>query len=336
MDTKYYDALEVHPGASPEVIRAAYQALMKVHHPDKKATVLGARAKALNEAYEVLSDAAKREEYDRRRTDVSGTVIDGVRIDAAIAEGGFGKTYKGTHLLTGMPVCVKHCSRISPEDAAILVDETKAMWDLRHYALPAARNLVRLDDGSLALFMSYIEGPTLEKLALGFAAKGKRIPAEHVAWITSRILNALSYIHRHGVVHGDLKPLNVIVQAERHAAFLVDFGLAAVRPTRSTGSKGYTDLFSPPEQVRGDPLNPQTDFYSLGMTMLFALTGDMGHTSRREVPSDVPDALCKFILRLIVRDPANRPDWRKEDVIASFEAVRMASFGRTQSGLLEL
>ena len=337
MDTRLYDILEVHPAASPGVIRAAYHALIQVHHPDKKKTVFGSKAKALNEAYEVLSDPAKRAAYDASRNDLQGTVIGDFRIDAPIAEGGFGKTYRGTHVLLGEPVCVKHCSRVSPADADIICREAKAMWDLRHYALPAVRTLLKLDDGSLALVMSYVEGPTLAQVVEKLASQGKSLPPEHLAWIVSRVLNALSYIHRHGVIHGDIKPQNIVVQPKEHAAFLVDFGLAAVKPTQKTGSEGYTELFSPPEQVAGKPLLPQSDFYALGMTMLYALTGgDEGRLRRREVAADLPDPLCKFILRLLVRDPLNRPDWAKENLVDTFELVRRASFGRVQSGMMPL
>lgn len=336
MDTRHYDTLEVHPSASPEVITAAYKALMKKHHPDKKQTV-GLRARAINEAYEVLSDPTKRADYDRTRLDLDGKMVGDFRIDSAIAEGGFGRTYKGTHVLLGEPVCVKHCSRVSPADTAILVQEAKAMWDLRHYALPAVRTLLKLDDGSLALVMSYVEGPTLAQVVEKLAAKGQKLDPEHLCWIVSRVLNALSYIHRHGVVHGDLKPQNIVVQPAVHAAFLVDFGLAAVKPTKSTGSQGYTELFSPPEQVSGKPLLPQADFYALGMTMLYALTGGSEeHIRRREVAADLPDPLCKFILRLLVRDPLHRPDWAKENLVDTFDGVRKASFGRTQSGMIPL
>lgn len=336
MDTMLYDDLEVHPNASSGVIQAAYKALMKAHHPDVKDTVLGTKAKAITAAYAVLSDPVQRAAYDQKRLNLQGVIVGGCRIDAPIAEGGFGKTYRGTHLLTGMPVCVKHCSRISPADATILIEETKAMWDLRHYALPAARNLVKLDDGSLALVMSYIEGPTFEKVIQTCAARRARLEPEHVAWVASRVLNALSYMHRHGVVHGDLKPGNIILKPEEHAAFVVDFGLSAVKPSKTVGSKGYTSVFSPPEQVKGAPLLPQTDFYALGMTMLYALTGDLARAEQHEVPTGVPDPLCKFVRRLLVRDPLSRPDWRNEDLIATFDGVRKASFGRVQSNLIPL
>jgi serine/threonine protein kinase len=335
-DTDHYETLEVHPRASPAVIEAAYRALMKRHHPDIKKTDRVARR--LNAAYAVLSDKEARARYDHARAGAVGESLGEFRVESLIAEGGFGKTYKGRHLIVGEPVCIKHCSEISAADAAILREEAKAMWDLRHYAIPAVRNLLRLPDGSLALVMSYIEGPTLEQVIEKYQAKKKRLEPEAVAWITQRILNALSYIHRHGVVHGDLKPQNIIVQPTTHAAVLVDFGLAAIKPTRATKNKGYTELFSPPEQLSEDaPLIPETDFYSLGMTMIYALAGgDADHTRRKELPADVPEPLRRFIQRLVVRHPLDRPRWEKEDLIATLETARREAFGRTISGMIPL
>jgi serine/threonine protein kinase len=82
------------------------------------------------------------------------------------------------------------------------------MWDLRHYSIPAARDLIQLDDSTMALVMSYIPGPTLAQVI----EKSGRMDAEHVAWISQRILNALMYMHERGIVHGDLKPQNIIIE----------------------------------------------------------------------------------------------------------------------------
>lgn len=327
----YYALLEVRPNASPEVITAAYRVLMKRFHPDAD----GGNekiAKRLNEAHAVLADPSARKAYDRARGSVAGTMIGEFRVLKEIAEGGFGKTYKGEHVLVGEPVCIKHCSRISPQDEAVLIEEARAAWDLRHHALPAMRNLLRLDDDSVALVMSYIPGPTLAQIV----EKNGRMNPEHVAWITQRLLNALQYMHFHGVVHGDLKPQNVIIQPQEHHAVLVDFGLAMVKPDGKTGAKGYTDYFAPPEQVRGRPILPESDLYSLGMTMLYALGGNVAHVAKKQVPDSTPDPLCQFIQRLIVTDVLARPRWDKEDLYDSFTTVRKQSFGRSFSNMKPL
>ncbi len=318
-----YKILEIDSRASATVIKAAYQALIKLHHPDHSGS--DAKAKELNAAYEILSDSTKRRAYDKSSKDQTGTIIGSYRVLESIAEGGFGATYKGEHLITKDPVCIKHCSMVSPAHDAVLIQEMKSIWDLRHYALPAMRDLQRLDDGSLALIMSYIPGYTLEQIV----EKAGKIEPETTAWITERILNALLYLHHHGVIHGDIKPQNVIIQPSTHSVVLVDFGLAMVKPGSSDKSIGYTPVFASPEQISGKTLLPASDYYSVGMLMMYALNGGK-RMDKKEVPSSVPDAMANFISSLIKKDVLLRP---QEDLFDTFVKVRQDSFGRTRSGM---
>lgn len=324
----HYEVLQVMPTARPEVIAAAYRAQMKLLHPDHDPNHNDVAA-AMNEAHRVLSDPDLRAAYDATLANQPGDVIGGkYRLIKKIATGGFGTTYLAEHIaLPGNFVCIKHAGKIAPEYEAILANEATAMWDLRHHAIPAIRDYLRLDDGSVAMVMSYIPGPTLQSLV----EENGPIVAEDVAWISERILNALQYLHYHGVVHGDLKPLNVIVDEERHEATLVDFGLVSVRPIGSSRSIGETPLFSGPEIRKGLPPLPQADFYSLGATMIFALTGDLEAVDKRKVPDSLPDPICNFLQRLMRWQPLQRPDWANEDMMETFARIRQESFGRRYS-----
>lgn len=246
-----------------------------------------------------------------------------------IAEGGFGITYLAEHTKLKAKVCIKHASSISDIDEKLMFEEARAIWDLRHYAIPAIRDVLKLPDGSVALVMSYIPGPTLAQII----EKKHRLDAEHVSWIVSRALNALKYLHFNGVVHGDVKPQNIIIQPESHNVVLVDFGLAAIRPRRDTTNKGHTPIFAAPEQIDGRPLVPETDFYCLGTTMIYALGGDVEH---RKVPDNAPEAICNFIKRLLPIQVLSRPSWDKEDLCDTFSDVREKAFGRTMSNMKKL
>jgi len=325
-----YARLQVHPQADEEVIEAAFKALAKKYHPDRGGDEKV--FKAVGEARDILTDTARRREYDVSRAPRAGGTVGQYRLLDRIAEGGFGNTFKAEHLVNRKLACVKFCSNVPPEFFDLLIEESVAAWDLRHYAIPAMRDIIRQPDGSYALVMSYIPGPTLAQII----EKNGRLEAEHVAWITDRVLNALKYIHYHGIVHGDIKPQNIIVQPKEHMAVLVDFGLSAIKPTRSTAAKGFTELFAPPEQIVGSPIVPESDFYSLGMTMLYALSGGNADAlHRRLVPADVPDALCAFIKALIVRDVLARPRWplrhEDDDLVDQFREIRKQSFGRERS-----
>ncbi len=321
-----YKILEVDHRASAVVIKAAYHALAKIHHPDHSGDPK--KFKEVAAAYEILSDTDKKKKHDKLAKEKTGTIIGSYRVLESIAEGGFGCTYKGEHIITKDPVCIKHCSMVSPAHDAVLIQEMKSIWDLRHYAMPVMRDLERLDDGSLALIMSYIPGYTLEQIV----EKAGKIEPETTAWITERILNALLYLHHHGVIHGDIKPQNIIIQPKTHSVVLVDFGLAMVRPGSSDKSIGYTPTFASPEQISGKALLPASDYYSLGMLMVYALNGGK-RMDKKEVPSSVPDPMANFIGNLVKKDVLLRP---QNGLFEEFVKVRQDSFGRTRSGMKDI
>ena len=322
-----YDVLEISPRASEEVITAAHDVLAKKYSSKKRANKTAVIS--LNEAKDTLLDKVKREEYDKKREDLKGSVIGNYRVLELIAEGGFGKTYKGEHVTLKAPVCIKHGHYVSPQDEKILLEEAKSIWDLRHYGIPTMRDILKIDDGSLAIVMSYIPGKTLGKIV----EKAGKLDVEHVSWITERTLNVLKYLHFNGVVHGDVKPQNIIIQPESHNLVLVDYGLSLIRPTKESKSVGYTPYFASPEQEKGNPLLPESDFYSLGMTMIYALGGDI---ERKKVPQSTPEPLCDFIKKLLVKDVLYRPNWEKEDLFETISELRLKMFGRKHSGMKKL
>jgi serine/threonine protein kinase len=328
----YYEILQVTPRATENVIQAAYRALAKIHHPDFTPDTQGQAMRLINEAYHTLSDPARRSAYDKDRTPETDKVFGDYKIIQQIASGGFGTTYLAEYLPLKEHVCLKHCHKVSPEYTSILMAEAKAIWNLRHYALPTIRGMQRMPDGSWALIMSYIPGPTIEQIV----NKTGKIEPEHMAWIGQRILNALKYLHDHGVIHGDVKPQNIIIQPVTHQAALVDFGLAMVKPKRHDRSMGYTPRFAPPEEEEGRVLVPESDLYSFGMTLIYGLSGSTAHVERKQIPASVPQPFADFIKRLVVREVKNRPHWGLEDLCDTMSQVRVESFGRGHSNMKPL
>lgn len=323
VDNDPYRALEVDSRASLTVIKGAYHALVKECHPDHNGSE--AKMKTLNAAYAILSDEDKRKEYDLSKNEKTGTIIGNYRLLEAIAEGGFGRTYKAEQLLSKELVCVKHCSMVSAAYDAVLIEESRSIWDLRHYGLPVMRDLQRLDDGSLALIMSYVPGYTLEQIV----EKAGKLDAETMVWISERILNTLLYLHHNGVIHGDIKPQNIIIQPETHSVVLVDFGLAMVKPIKSSKSLGYTPFFASPEQISGKTLLPASDYYSLGMVMMYGLKGGK-NMDKKILPATVPDLMSDMIARMVKEDILKRP---QKDLFEDFVKMRQEAFGRVRTGM---
>jgi serine/threonine protein kinase len=318
----HHKLLQVDPRAEEPVIRAAHGVLRGAHEHD---TFMLDR---LDEALQALIGPNRPAPEDLRK----GKLVGGYRIISRIAEGGFGTTYVGEHETTRCPVCIKHALHISPTDEALLLEEARICWDLRHWGIPAIRDVIRMPDDSLAIVMSFIPGHTLEQVR-ELPEHRDGIAPEHVAWITERMLNILKYLHFNGVVNGDVKPANTIIQPEGHTVTLVDYGLSVLRPTSSDSAKGYTPFYASPEHLLGRPLIPESDLYGLGMTMIFALGGDVEHI---RVPGSTPPALCGFIKDLIRRDPLSRPNWNKVDLCQTIQDVRMTDFGRTASNMMKL
>ena len=173
-----FKILEVDPKASDEVITAAYETLGRIGGVDQK-TLDEALAEALAHTPEPIE---------------KGKVVGNYRITNLIAEGGFGTTYKAEHILSKRPVCIKHALHISASDTALLLDEARLCWDLRHWGIPAMRDIIEMPDGSLAIVMSFIPGPTLQQIREQPMYE-EGIDPEHVAWITERVLNILKYLH---------------------------------------------------------------------------------------------------------------------------------------------
>lgn len=321
----FYKVLQVSCDASEEVINSAYKTMIGINHPDKGGN--DRKAALINMARDALID--HREDYDKVRFNSEGKIIGNYKILEKIGEGGFGTTYKGKHLILEELVCIKHGHKISAEDEEVLLNEAKSIWDIRHHGLPAMRDILKLEDGSIALVMSYIPHPTLEHVI----KKVGKLEPEHVAWITERSLTVLGYLHYNGVVHGDIKPGNIMINPKSHNIVLIDFGLSTIRPKKGSYSLGFTPYFAAPEQLDNlAPPLPQTDFYSLGMTMIYALSGDDDVAlERKKIPSNIPKLLGTFIERLIRYDLKSRPSWEKENLVETLGKIREESFGRRRT-----
>lgn len=243
-----------------------------------------------------------------------------------IGDGGFARTYLASHILLGEMACLKQNINLSKEDVSLLRDEAKLLWRIHHHSLPTLRDYIELDDGSCVLVMTYIEGKDLFKIIDKDFPDG--IDPEHVCWITQRLLNALHYLHFYGIIHGDVKPHNILIVPKDHNAVLVDYGLSSIKPKSGTKAIGCTEAFAAPEQLAGKPPIPETDIYGLGVSMIYALGGNF---KAMTYPSSVPKDLQKYFSQMVVRDPMKRPS-TAESLIKPLADIRVKLFGRASSG----
>ncbi|MFC1608702.1 serine/threonine protein kinase [Patescibacteria group bacterium] len=253
-------------------------------------------------------------------------VVGSYELIKQIGEGGCARTYLGRHILLDDFACLKQNIEISAAEEEMLLREARLLWNVHHHSLPTLRDFLKVKDGSYVMVMTFVKGKDLFNVVQDDYPHG--IDPEHVCWMAQRLLNALHYLHYHGVVHADVKPHNIIVKPKEHNAVLVDYGLSAIAPRKRTVNIGYTLVFKAPEQeLGGPPPLPETDLYCLGLTMIYALGGD---PRSGKVPISVPQELRDFIRCLVVHDIKNRPRTALE-LIKPLSNIREKLFGRRSS-----
>ena len=227
----------------------------------------------------------------------------------ALGSGGFGKTWEGRHRLLGERACLKLCHDKVPEE--LVLNEARVLWNLYHPSLPTLRDLLRDEtSGRYVLAMRFVEGTVL--------TKERPLDLPTAIQVMGRMLRVLKFIHRRGIVHGDIKPANIILEPGRHNVVLVDLGTAIVKPTGTSKPVAYTPAFAAPETIRGAPPLPESDLYSLGLTMMHLLGGDI---QDRELPKNAPPPLLELLVALTRKDFTKRPRWGRDDPIAQFQRI---------------
>ncbi|MCS7153164.1 MAG: serine/threonine protein kinase, partial [Bacteroidia bacterium] len=129
-----------------------------------------------------------------------------------------------------------------------------------------------IQDGIAYLIMEYVQGESLNDLL----KRHGPISIEQTVQILSPIFDALSYLHQNKIIHRDLKPSNIIVLPDGSGK-LIDFGIAKAldedMKLTQTGTQIGTALYMAPEQIRGEPVSPQTDLYAMGLVVYECLFG---------------------------------------------------------------
>ncbi|MFJ3906489.1 serine/threonine-protein kinase [Streptomyces sp. NPDC090025] len=258
-------------------------------------------------------------------------LVDGrFRLDARLGSGGMGTVWRARDIALDRDVALKE---VRPPDPAVEEADPGLAAQLRERAVREARALARLShphvvtihhiveprDGSHPwIVMELVEGRSLyDRLAAG------PMPVAEVVTLGRQVLSALRAAHAAGLQHRDVKPANVLLRPDG-TAVLTDFGIAAFSEATSrltsTGDLIGSPEFIAPERVRGEEGNPASDLWSLGMLLYVATEGH--HPLRRAtslatvvavlddpIPAPVRSgALAPVLERVLVRDPAARPD----------------------------
>lgn len=220
-------------------------------------------------------------------TMIGMTLAGRYRIEAFVAEGGFGRVYKATDPELQRLVAVKVARGKKPGGQVNLVDEARRAAKLRHPGIVPVIDVG--NDGERAFIVSaLIDGPNLADVI-----ERNRPTPDEAARIVTDIAEALHFAHLAGFLHRDVKPENILLDENRRP-LLTDFGLAAsfAEVVRRNGVQSGTLMYMSPEQVAGETqlIGPRTDIYSLGVVFYELLTGRLPYQAR------TPGALREQVL----------------------------------------
>jgi CHASE2 domain-containing sensor protein len=253
-------------------------------------------------------------------------IIAGYRIENVLGRGGMGVVYRARQLALDREVAVKLIATDRAEDPVFrerFKSESRIAASIEHANVVPVYEAGE-DDGLLFIAMRLVDGFDLGQL---LARVGALAP-ERAVRITLQISGALDAAHARGLVHRDIKPANVLLTLdEPEHAYLTDFGLAKhvgglTRITRADQWVGTLDYLSP-EQIRGEPLTPSADIYSLTCLLYHCLAGQppfareseaasmWAHVTATPPPitaarSGLPDELDAIIARGMAKDPGER------------------------------
>jgi serine/threonine protein kinase len=250
---------------------------------------------------------------------VGERVLSRFTISERLGSGGFGTVYRGWDEKLQRAVAVKVIDNAAGGDRVLR--EAQAGARLAHPNIATLYELAH--EGSRAFLVTeLVEGNTLRRLS-----RAGMLTDRDVATVGADGAEALAHAHAQGVVHRDIKPENVLVTDKGGRAKLVDFGIARIvdeQTLTATGDVLGTLAYMAPEQADGHRPGPESDVYSLALTLYEAWSGEhpllhrsAAATARaigEPIPSleetrpDLPAELIETIDAALEPDPEVRPD----------------------------
>ena len=262
-----------------------------------------------------------------------------------IGQGGMASVFHGVDTALGRDVAIKVFAASDDDiEGARQEDEVNVLASLSHHSLVTLLDagVDRTDRGNPRVFliMELVRGADLQR-TLADGALGAR----QIGQIGYDIAEGLQYIHRHGVVHRDVKPSNILladhdVESMRTRAMLTDFGIAhrGTQPQELSPTTTGTAAYFSPEQARREEVGPESDVYSLGLVLLECFTGELAFPgspvdsamsrliSDPGIPRTIGADWRSLLAAMTSVNPAHRPE--AGEVVLALRDLVTAEMGR--------
>jgi serine/threonine-protein kinase len=239
-----------------------------------------------------------------------------------LGAGGMGRVYKVRNTISdrieAMKILLPDLAG-REELAARFLREIKLLASLNHPNIAQLRTAFT-NDNQLVMIMEYVEG-----VSMAIHLSGGPIAVSDAINYIDQVLTALGYAHQQNVIHRDIKPGNMML-TRQGVVKVMDFGIARSDTDRTltmAGTSLGTVNYMSPEQVKGEPTDPRSDLYSVGVCLYEMVTGKKPFTEGSdysimtahvneaprppiEVQPELPAALNQIILIAIAKDPTRR------------------------------
>jgi eukaryotic-like serine/threonine-protein kinase len=260
-----------------------------------------------------------------------GSVLDRYEILDCVGEGGLGRVYIAQHVRLERRYALKIPSAkaaSTPKVRQRFLQEAIAASRLDHPNVVGVVDYGETASGLIYIVMELADGETLNR---HLDYRGVFAPAEALA-LTRQIAMGLDHAHQRGLIHRDLKPDNIMIEASDGRPRILDFGLAILRELGAAGRLTTVGMvvgspwYMSPEQAMGRELDPRCDLFALGIILFEMLAGCLPfdgdpqqiiekHVSAKmprfaeRVPGLVIDpAVEALVQRMISREREDRPD----------------------------
>jgi hypothetical protein len=196
------------------------------------------------------------------------------------------------------------------------------------------------------LVLEYLPGGDLQTLVLRHP-----LPLDGALFYLEQVCKGLAHAHKHGVIHRDIKPQNLLLTADQHVIKIADFGVAKIEAAEGAITRVGTDVYAAPEhhplavtgpldtasltRPRVIQLTPAADIYSLAKTTYMLLTGESPRRFSQKPITQLPQELepeewARYVLRVIERATQTNPERRHQTVEEFWREIRDATMAQTR------